>query len=122
MGIFIDLSKAFDTLDQTILMDRLYRYGIRGIPLDWFTSYLENRQQYVKIGDNTSSKVYTTCGVPQGWILGPLIFMLYINDIVNVSDVVTLIMFADDTNIFLCSDSLKGLKCLVDNERKKLAN
>ena len=67
---------AFDTLDHQILIDKLYRYGIRCKPLDWFISYLENRQQYVKIGDNTSSKVYTTCGVPQGSILGPLLFIL----------------------------------------------
>ena len=107
MGIFIDLSKAFDTLDHKILIDKLYRYGIRGIPLDWFISYLENRQQYVKISDNTSSKVYTTCGVPQGSILGPLLLILYFNDIANVSDVAEVIMF--DTNIFLCSDSLKGM-------------
>ena len=63
---FIDLSKACDTLDHTSLLDKLYRYGIRGIPLEWFISLLENRQQYVKIGDNTSSKVYTTCDMPQG--------------------------------------------------------
>ena len=109
-------------LDHKILIDKLYPYGIRGIPLDWFISYLENRWQYVKIGDNTSSKVYTTCGVPQGSMLGSLLFILYINDIVNVSDVAKLIMFADDTNIFLCSDSLKGLECLAKNELTKFAN
>ena len=80
MGIFIDLSKAFDTLNHKILIYKLYRYGIIGILLDWFISYLENIQQYAKICDNTSSKVYTTCGMPQGSILVPLLFILYIND------------------------------------------
>ena len=70
MGTLIDLSKAFDTIDHTISIDKQYRYSIRGIPLDWFISYLENRQQHVKIGNNTSCKVYTTCDVPQGSILG----------------------------------------------------
>ena len=77
MGISIDLSKAFKTLDHKILIDKLHRYGIRGIPLDWFISYLKNRQQYVRIGDNTSSKVYTICGVRQGSILGPLLVYLF---------------------------------------------
>ena len=76
MGISVDLSKAFNTLDHKILIDKLHRYVIKGIPLDWYISYLENRQQYVKIGNNTSSKVYTTCGVPQGSILRPL-FCIY---------------------------------------------
>ena len=100
MGIFIDLSNAFDTLYHKILIDKLYRYGIKGIPLDWFISCLETRQPYVKISDNTSSKVYTTCGVPQGSILEPLLFILYINDIVSVSDVAKLIIFAHYTIIF----------------------
>ena len=74
MGISVDLSKAFNTLDHKILIDKLQRYGI--IPLDWCISYLENSQQYVKIGNNTSSRVYTTCSVPQGSILRPLFFIL----------------------------------------------
>ena len=90
------------------------------IPLNWLTSYTNNRQQYVRTGDFTSSKAYTTCGVPQCLTLWPLLFILYINDIVNVYNFAKSIMFADDTNIFLCSDSLQGLEYLANNELKKM--
>ena len=85
MGIFIDLSKAFDTIDHSLLLNKLQHCGIRGLVLDWFTSYLSHRHQYVKINDVESSMLPIKCGVPQGSILGPLLFILYINDIVNSS-------------------------------------
>ena len=82
-GIFLDLRKAFDTVDHSILLAKLYSYGIRGMAYDWFVSYLSNRSQFVSIGNTKSISKLTTCGVPQGSVLGPLLFLLYINNFSN---------------------------------------
>ena len=86
-GLFLDLSKAFDTVNHQILIDILCKYGINGTPLAWFTDYLCNRQQYVKIGNTESDLLTLTCAVPQCSTLGPLLFILYINDIANCSNI-----------------------------------
>ena len=80
-SVFLDFAKAFDTVGHRILLSKLQNYGIRGIAKDLFESYLTNRKQIVKIGNITSEQKFITCGVPQGIILGPIIFLLYINDI-----------------------------------------
>ena len=92
--------KAFDTVNHDILLSKLYTYGIRGTPFKWFQSYLCNRTQFVKIDEIESSVETITCGVPQGSTLGPLLFLLYINDLPNSSEKLSFRIFADDTNIF----------------------
>uniref|UniRef100_A0A3B3I1E4 Reverse transcriptase domain-containing protein n=1 Tax=Oryzias latipes TaxID=8090 RepID=A0A3B3I1E4_ORYLA len=119
-GIFIDLKKAFDTLNHDILLDKLEVYGIRGLALTWVKSYLTGRKQFVKIDEYTSETKEISCGVPQGSILGPLLFNIYINDIFNVSKLMKLILFADDTNIFYSTDNHRELIKVVNTELNKI--
>ena len=108
-GIFLDLTKAFDTVNHQILLDKLHHYGVRGQTNDLFKSYLSNRKQYVKIGKSESSYQSINCGVPQGSVLGPLLFLIYVNDIANLSPLGNFRLFADDTNAFVEHENLEQL-------------
>ena len=108
-GIFIDLCKAFDTVDHDILLSKMHHYGIRGVVQKLFKSYLTNRMQYVSINNNKSKLQNLNCGVPQGSVLGPLLFLLYINDIAKCCSTGLFRIFADDTGIFCKGKDINAL-------------
>jgi ribonuclease P/MRP protein subunit RPP40 len=122
IGIFFDIAKAFDTVNHNILIQKLTTYGIRGIQLDWFKSYLTNRSQCVSINGIMSNCETIKYGVPQGSILGPLLFLLYINDLPNTSSILSFILFADDTNVFYSNRSYHSLIETVNTELALVAD
>lgn len=99
LGLFLDLSKAFDTIDHEILLAKLHHYGVRGVALKWLQNYLTDRNQYVEFKGTKSRSQPVTCGVPQGSVLGPLLFIIYMNDLPNALTHSSSILFADDTTI-----------------------
>jgi hypothetical protein len=121
MGVFIDLSKAFDTINHEILLKKLNHYGISGLTNDWFHSYLSDRKQHVCVNNCISSTRTVLCGVPQGSILGPLLFIIYINDLTNVSSLIEVVMFADDTNLFIKEKSIEKLTETANLELSKIS-
>ena len=121
LGVFIDLQKAFDTIDHEILLAKLQHYGIRGVALEWFASYLNNRKQFVKVRQAESEQLTILCGVPQGSILGPLLFIMYINDIQNCS-ICSKILYADDTNMFISGSDVNDLFRRMNIELEKLSD
>ena len=119
LAVFIDLSKAFDTICHTTLLNKLNFYGIRGITNEWFKSYLTKRKQYTVINSSKSALEDITCGVPQGSILGPILFLLYINDI-NHCTSLNLLSYADDTTIYTSNSNADTLYAEVNKELIKL--
>ena len=116
IGIFCDLSKAFDTLDHKVLLDKLDHYGIRGNWHSWLKSYLSGRMQYVDIHGTKSGTRDIKVGVPQGSILGPLLFLIYINDLPASLQKLTPVLFADDTNLIIKGNNLEQLQQVINSD------
>ena len=104
ISIFLDLSKALDTLDHVILLQKLNYYGIKSVELKLFQDYLQNRTQYVSYDETNSDMYCISTGVPQGSILGSLLFIMYINDLCNASKLFKMIIYADDTTLYSTLD------------------
>ena len=118
--VFLDSQKAFDTVNHDILIKKLEHYGIRGNVLNWFRSYLRGRYQYVTVNGHSSDLLPISCGVSQSSVLGPLLFLIYVNHLPNISKVLQSYLFADDTSIYFESDNLLTLQKVVTRELCKL--
>ena len=127
INIYLDLSKAFDTTDRTILIDKLKYYNVHEINLKLFSSYLENRQQYTEIDTVKSNTSLITTGVPQGSILGPLLFIIYINDFAQTTNLFNFLIYADDTtlsstlNTFNDNIHDQNIETLINEELLKIS-
>ena len=120
-GVFVDLRKVFDTVNHRILIRKLEHYGVRGISKKWFRSYLTNRKQFVSIDNCNSTTKTILTGVPQGLVLGPLLFLIYINDLHKCVKYSKAYHFADDATILQSGKSLEGLAKKLNQDLKSLS-
>ena len=122
VGLFLDLSKAFDCIDFDILFDKLFAYGFRGPILLLIKSYLSNRHQFVHLESSNSTQLPTLRGVPQGSVLGPLLFLLYVNDLHTTSQLLSFTLYADDTNILISGTNLHDTIGRLNSEIPKITH
>ena len=118
--IFLDLKKAFDCVDHNILTEKLMKFGCIGNTLNWFKSYLTNRKQMCKVNQTTSKSRTISCGVPQGSNLGPILFLLYVNDLPNCLKSTSASMFADDTNLTASGNTITELHNKLNNDLENI--
>jgi hypothetical protein len=119
-SVFMDLSKAFDVIDHSILKQKLEHYGFRGAFLDFIISYVQNRQYFVSANGHKSPTKTVNIGVPQGSILGPLLFLIYVNDMKNSSNILHFLQYADDSTTTYSSDNLDNCLVVMKNECNKV--
>ena len=120
MGLFLDLSKAFDMVNHKILIKKLHKIGLRGLAEEWFVSYFSNRRQLVEVGSSKSNTINIEHGVPQGSILGPVLFLLYINDLPLNTPQADIFLFADDTNIVFNSINRNDIQVKINETTIKI--
>ena len=119
VNVFIDLQKAYDTIDRNILLGKLEKYGIRGLPLRLISSFLSDRSQVVRVGDTYSDKLNIPIGLPTGSVLSCLLFLLYVNDLPHLSQLMTPFLYADDTTLSFSGPSMEELAVLCNSELDK---
>ena len=118
--MFLDFAKAFDTINHNILLQKLNAYGVRGIAHDWFKLYLTDRKQMLKLGNIFSESKTIMCGVPQGNVLGPLLFLIYVNDMYISTNTLDSHLFADDTALYLSDKDINNLEEKINTELLKI--
>ena len=121
-ALFLDLRKAFDTVNHTILLNKLSDVGVQTTSLRWFENYLEDRTQSVRLEDEISTPGVITCGVPQGSILGPLLFSVHVRDLPDQACLCEVDQFADDTSMHTTSRSLDEIEYRLNNDLERIAN
>ncbi|XP_055390584.1 uncharacterized protein LOC129619367 [Condylostylus longicornis] len=118
--VFLDLQRAFETVNRNILLEKLKKYGIRNMELKWFESYLSNRTQKTKVNNSTSDSLGASIGVPQGSVLGVLLFLIYVNDMAKVVQRSKLVLFADDALLYVCCDAVEECVNIVNDDLNNL--